>query len=359
MKNGVDEIIKLTKSLIRFKTFSKDYKQLDECARFIEIYLGNAGIEYIRKDIDKVPNILVLPGGKKIPVLLMSHIDVVDGPARLFEPEVRDGRLYGRGSIDDKYAVALSLVLIKKQLDRQRIEGKDQKDLNFGILINGDEETGGMNGAAKLLEQIQPEFSIALDGGHTDEIIIKEKGILRLKLESHGKTCHGSRPWQGENAIENLIQDLSIIRGYFQDTAPDNWNRTISPTIVKGGQVVNQVPDYCSMLFDVRFTETDDMITLIEKLKKDIQGKLIVESMEPVFKTEPSPFLDELLALDTRIKTGFEHGASDARHLMKFGLNGVVWGAQGNLSCHALDEHVEIESIQILYDRLDRFLTHM
>ena len=73
----------------------------------------------------------------------MSHIDVVDGPDDLFNPRAKDDALYGRGSIDDKYAAALSLVFVKNYLQQLQKEGKDQKDLPFGIIITADEEIGG------------------------------------------------------------------------------------------------------------------------------------------------------------------------------------------------------------------------
>ncbi len=358
MKSYTNEIVSLTMDLIRFKTMAHDHGQLDQCTRYIESYLKKAGIAFSRQDIDNIPSILVIPDPdvKKFPVLLMSHIDVVAAPDNLFEPRIDGLKLYGRGSADDKYAVALSLVLMKNHMARLKAAGRGQKDLAFGILITGDEETGGQNGAAELLKGICPDFSIALDGGSPDEVIAREKGVLRLTLESFGKSCHGARPWLGENAVQGLFEDYSVIQTFFTKTAKGNWHRTINPAIVKGGTVINQVPDYCQMQFDIRYTENDDIDALVTQMKAKINGTLTIQSKEPVFVTEPCKNLDRLLALDKDMKTGFEHGASDARFLMNFGLAGVVWGAQGNLSHHSENEHVQIDSIELLYDRLERFL---
>ena len=356
MKEILNEIVSLTRDLIRFKTLGHDHAQLDACTRFIESYLQDAGVVYTRHDVRKVPSVVVVPDTVSFPVLLMSHIDVVPAPDALFEPRMEEARLYGRGSVDDKYAVALSLVLLKHRLAAVRKTGGGQGDLNFGILITGDEESGGYNGAAKLLKDIHPDFSIALDGGSPNEIITREKGILRIELESHGKTCHASRPWMGSNAIENLFKDYAVIAAYFQKKDEANWHRTLNPAVVEGGQAVNQVPDYCRMVFDIRYTEKDDVDALVSDMKSRVRGTLTVQAKEPVFATKSSPYLETLLALDDAVATGFEHGASDARHLMTYGLTGVVWGAQGNLSHHSSDEHVEIDSIQLLYQRLDRFL---
>jgi succinyl-diaminopimelate desuccinylase len=93
------------------------------CADFIGKYLTENGVAWRRLDRDGVPSILALPKGNDTPVLLMSHIDVVDAPDELFEPCEKEGKLYGRGSIDDKYAVALSMVLFKEHLCRRGSKG--------------------------------------------------------------------------------------------------------------------------------------------------------------------------------------------------------------------------------------------
>lgn len=356
---SVDEIVLLTSDMIRFKTLSHDTEQIVACTAFIESWLQQHQLEYVRKDINEVPSLLITPGRDDFPVLLMSHIDVVSASQQLFEPVLKDGKLYGRGSVDDKYAVALSLVLMKNHCKQKRKTGQTQDDLNFGILITSDEEIGGKNGAAQMLGLVRPEFTIALDGGSPDRIVTKEKGILRLMLESFGRACHGSRPWLGTNAIDLLIQDYQVLKTYFQLDSPDHWHRTLNPAVVEGGKAINQVPDYSAMRFDVRFTESDDMAGLVADIQKQIKGRLTIVSQDPVFETKPTPYLDRLLALDSRIKTDVAHGASDARHLMRYGRNGVVWGAQGNLSHHSEDEHLEIASLGVLYERLDRFLAEL
>ncbi len=57
--------------------------------------------------------------------------------------------------------------------------------------------------------------------------------------------------------------------------------------------------------------------------------------------------------------TGAAHGASDARFLSDYGIKGIVWGADGDMSQHALDEHVNIDSILELYTILDEFMKNI
>jgi succinyl-diaminopimelate desuccinylase len=279
----MEEIITLTKDLIRFRSMHSEPEEIKRCAEFIEKYLEVYAIEYWRFDHGGTPSILILPGRGKTPILLMSHIDVVDASAELFTPVQKQGKLYGRGSIDDKYAVALSLVLLKNHLEHLRSKGKGQKDLPFGVLITGDEEIGGTNGAKKVLNEVKADFCVALDGGAPDKIVVKEKGVLKLKLVSKGKAAHGARPWLGENAIDNLIEDYLKLRNHFQVSAPDHWHRTMNFSMIQAGKSFNQVPESAEALFDIRYTESDDIDRLVSQMQNEIKGRLIVEAKGHLF----------------------------------------------------------------------------
>jgi len=324
---------------------------------FMENYLTRHGVGYRRIEENGIPTLLVLRPDGTAPVLLMSHIDVVDAPDELFEPRVENGKLFGRGSIDDKYAAALSLVLAVEQLQKLKTRGQTQADLPCGLLISGDEEIGGHNGAQAALAQVKADFAIALDGGNLRKIVVKEKGILRLKLIARGKTAHGARPWLGDNAIENLIADYFKIKRHFELTAADHWHRTLNFSRIQAGKAANQVPDYAEALFDIRFTENDDMDAVVAAIRKEIKGEVEVAEREPLFQGGSTPLLDRLRAIAGDPAIGCEHGASDARFLSAFGIPGIVWGADGDNSAHAVDEHVNIDSLLALHEILDDFLT--
>jgi len=355
----VEEIISLTQDLIRFKTIQSQPAQIKQCFLFIEDYLKTCCAQYRRLDHNDVPSIIVMPPHGLAPLLLMSHIDVVDGPDSLFQPRLKDKALYGRGSIDDKYAVALSLVLVKNHLQQLHQNGKNQNDLPFGILITADEEIGGANGARQALKEIKAEFCIALDGGGLKKIVVKEKGIIKLKLIARGKTAHGARPWLGENAIENLISDYQVLKRYFELHTADHWERTLNFSRIQAGKASNQVPDYAEALFDIRYTENDDMEAVFQNIRQEIKGELVVEKIEPLFNGGNSPYLDLLLKIAEDAEVGFEHGASDARFLSAHGIKGIVWGANGDMSQHSADEHVDIDSVARLFDLLVEFINRL
>jgi succinyl-diaminopimelate desuccinylase len=356
----VREIVDLTKDLIRFKSTHTRPEEIQKCARFIETWFKDHDIACTVVESNGVPSIRALPARQQTPLLLMSHIDVVNATDPLFEPIEKNGRLYGRGAIDDKYAVALSMVLLKNRIESNHHRGLDDGTLPLGVLITGDEEVGGYNGARSALGRINCDFCIALDGGRVDKIVVKEKGILRIRVVSSGKTAHGARPWQGENAIEKLMADCLVVKGFFEGlTEPEHWHRTMNLSVIRAGDSVNQVPDEAEATFDIRYTENDDVDDLVQRIQAAVTSKVIAEEREPLFISPESPYRKRLLALATDTRIGIAHGASDARFLSQFNIPGIVWGADGNSSQHSTEEHVEIPSLARLYDILDRFVTEI
>jgi len=353
----IEDILALLKTLIRFKTTRDKPDELTRCADFIEDCLTGAGIDYRRFDHSGIPSILALPEPSFTPIVLMSHIDVVAGSDDVFVPKISGKRLYGRGAIDDKYAVALSLVLLQKHVAQLKQESKQQSDLSFGILITGDEEIGGQNGARRVLGEFRTDFCIALDGGRIGKIVTKEKGLLTLRLVGKGKAAHGSRPWLGVNAADRLIEDYLKVKSLLGPNRPEEWYRTMNLGFINAGRAFNQVPDRAEATLDIRYTEHDDPDELLRTIRNTIESEVIVDAREPLFFGGESPYLDRLLSISPESRIGFEHGASDARFLSDHGIPGIVWGAEGDRSAHAGDEHININSLAELAELLDRFLT--
>jgi succinyl-diaminopimelate desuccinylase len=355
------EIIDLTKGLIRFPSVHGNWEALQRCVEFVEKHLADSGARYQRFDNGNTPSLLVLPEGNSVPVLFMSHLDVVAAPAEQFEPFEEEGRLYGRGSLDDKYAVALSLVLLRQQLLRLCRAGRGQEDLPFGLLITSDEEMGGFDGAGELLRSLRPEFAIVLDGGGPQEMVVKQKGFVKLRLTSSGRTAHGSEPWLGENAIDVLIDDILKVRRVFRPSSTDHWHRTANLSILHSGrpgeaESFNQVPDRAEAVLDIRYTEKDDIEALLARLEAALTSEMEVAFKGPLFQGGSSPYLDLLLDTAKDARLGVTHSASDARFLTQYGINGIVWGADGEGSAHSETEHVQIDSVYQLYEILDQFV---
>lgn len=350
--NACDEIVHLTQDLIRIPSMHSRPQEIMRCADFIVEWCGRQGIAAHKIVHGETPSVLAMPG-TRARLLLMTHIDVVDAPEELFSPRIEGDRLYGRGAIDDKYAVALSLVLFRDRLRLLERAGRTQADMALGLLITGDEETGGVNGAAMALREIDAQYALALDGGGPDRIVTREKGVIDIMLTATGTPAHGARPWLGRNAIDMLLEDYARLRELFQDDGTaDHWRRSVNFGKIRAGESINQVPHVAKGWFNIRFTEDDAPQGLIDAIADLVQSRVTVLSVIPVFASPPSPMTGLLLETAPGAALTREHGASDARHLMDRGIPGAVWGAEGFGTQHGLEECVSIPSIEHLHRRL-------
>ncbi|MFW2365835.1 MAG: M20 family metallopeptidase [Desulforhopalus sp.] len=355
------EILELTKKLISYPSTNSRPEEIHNCAVFIEQWLDRYNIPYQRTDEGRTPSINVLPKPGYAPVLLMTHFDVVesDDPA-LFIPVERDNRLFGRGAIDDKYGVALSLVLLREHLRQSQKDGHQMNSLNFGLLMTGDEETGGANGAKKASDSITTDFFLVLDGGNPGLIVTKEKGVISLELNAMGIAAHAARPWLGKSAFDILLEDYTRISTLFPAASDDPWHRTMVLTKCKAGNgSSNIVPAKASAMLDIRYTENDDADFLVSQIESMVKSDLTVHAKEPVFMSGPSTYLDLLVDHSDGAAVGFEHGASDARYFSSKNIPGAIWGADGEMSQHTSDEHIVISSLYRFYDRLDSYLNNL
>lgn len=353
-----EEVLNLTRELIRIPSTHSRREEINRCADFICDWLTAEGIRHERHESNNYPSVTVLPEPGKAPILLLAHFDVVEEEDIVqFEPTMTNDRLYGRGTIDDKYAVALCLVLFKEHLKRIRQTGGDQSQLGFGLLLTGDEEVGGENCVGVLCKQIATEFFIALDGGNPDLIVSKEKGILQLRLDAQGKAAHGARPWLGENAFDILAEDYQALKELFSTATKDHWHKTMVISNVNAGNgSVNVVPDQATATLDIRYTDHDDLDELLAQITSSVRSKVTVQSRVPVFASLPSPLIERLASHWDNAVIGFEHGASDARFFSEIGIPGVICGPEGEMSQHTSNEHIVLPSLYQLYNRLNSFL---
>ncbi|WP_163335896.1 M20 family metallopeptidase [Desulfopila sp. IMCC35008] len=356
--NIQQEILNLLIDLIRIPSTESRPDEIHRCSAFIASWLQKQGIKHKLEVHNSTPSLLVMPQKSKTRVLLMSHFDVVEvDNTSQFNPYEQDGRLYGRGSIDDKYAVALSLVLFREHLRRLERDGYSQDDICFGLLLTGDEEVGGTNGAGKIVNNLDTEYFIALDGGNPGHIVTKEKGVIALHLEARGKAAHAARPWLGKSAFDVLIGDYHRIQQLFTRQTDDHWHRTmVLANCHAGNGSTNIIPEQATATLNIRYTENDDPEKLVEEIKACTTSEVILDALDPVFDSGPSPYLDLLVKHSGGAGVGFEHGASDAKFFSINGIPGAIWGAQGNMSQHTENEHIEIKSLNMVYDCLEQFL---
>jgi acetylornithine deacetylase len=179
--------------------------------------------------------------GRKL--MLCGHTDVVRGSDAQFRPELRDGRLFGRGAVDMKGGVAAA-VLAAERLARQ---GSLAGDLVIALVI--DEEWLSA-GAEALVGRHAADAAIFPEPSNL-EIVIEHGGFAWFELESTGVEAAGGDTERGRDAIAMLGPVLADIRTLDRKLATrpaPAWGRaSIHASTITGGDQLPVYPSSCTV----------------------------------------------------------------------------------------------------------------
>lgn len=357
-----NDLIQLTQDLVKFKTTQDNPDEVKKCMGYIKEYFKNDDV--ITKEYNnsgKRSLYISFFDKKKSKLLLNGHIDVVPGDEEQYTSYVKDSRIYGRGAADMKAGVAAFLLLFKEL-------AKKQIKPDIALMIVSDEEIGGYDGTRYLVEEkgYSTDFAIASEPGHasadTFNITIAEKGLLWLKIKAEGVSCHGSRPWLGENAIEKLMHKTGEIKKLFPETTRDDrWKTTVNIGTIKGGDITNKVAGSAELTLDIRYTEDTSIPEILEKIKA-IEG-IDVEVLKQALMLSNPKDVDLINQLrDTagkvsgkKVKLSRGHGASDLRFTSAENIPSVIFGPYGK-NHHGKGEYISIESLHLYYKALTEFV---
>jgi succinyl-diaminopimelate desuccinylase len=221
-----DDLVALTQDLIRIPTVNPPGDFYREICDFVDRRLSASGYrtELIRAlgkpgDSDKRPrwNLVARREGTAPgeTVHFNSHHDVVEvGSGWTTDPfggEVKDGKVFGRGSCDMKGGLATSIVAAEAF-------AAVVPDYAGAIEISAtaDEETGGYGGVAYLAEHgyFSPDrvqHVIIPEPLNKNRICLGHRGVWWAEIETHGRIAHGSMPFLGDSAIRHMAALLGEI----------------------------------------------------------------------------------------------------------------------------------------------------
>lgn len=224
------------------------------------------------------PNfIAVLPGGPRPGLLFLGHSDVVPAGAGWerppFEPYVRDGRLFGRGSTDMKGGLAAVLIALKALKD-----GGAVLSGNAALACTVDEEDLGIGIRAYTAAALtDPSFSYSacVVAEPTDlETVIGCRGDSFIELKVTGRSAHAGRPRDGRNAIDAAVKILELVRADHarlqieQDSllGAGTWNIGL----IRGGTGTSMVADVCTVSLDRRLMPYENAQPILDRLRREI-----------------------------------------------------------------------------------------
>ena len=388
--------------------------------------------QYLKKLFDNydIPNEIIEPepgrasfiatlgeGEKKL--LYLSHADVVpaseDWDFPPFSGEIKNGFVYGRGTIDCKGLVAIEASAVIQLAQTTKLNGK----LIFAA--TADEEVGGDLGAgilsAKYPEKIMADFAInegdeplTINGKTYHCLSVGEKGPAWMKLTAKGISSHGSVPMLEQNAVvkmarvinglaryrphivltgetQRLLQTIARLDGITDAITEDNVDEvlgkltdkeilpylsaitrmTISPDVIHGGVKANIVPDTCEAQVDIRILPGQSWEYELNELK-EILGDVKVEQIQyhmPSFSSAECKYyslveetLKEFVGEAPILQT-ICTGATDSRYLREmgipsYGISAMTLDVDKALSdsVHGKNEKIDIASLHVKTDFL-------
>ncbi|MGG5255307.1 M20 family metallopeptidase [Neobacillus sp. SM06] len=336
-------MIELLKSLLSIDSSTKE--GANRAVDFCEKWLLERNLP-VKKLTNNGYNMLVCEiGSGERTIIFNGHVDVVSGKAELFRPKEKDGRLYGRGAADMKAGVA-AMMAAMAELKNRDLKTKVQ------LQIVSDEEIGGFNCAGYLAEQgYLGDFVICAEPTQLG-IGLQAKGIMHVDIEIQGKSAHGSRPWEGVNAIEKAYQTHeNILKLPFVGESSEFYSSpSINLAMIQGGDAYNKVPEKCILAYDIRYLPTQTKEEIRKQIEKATDGKVTVGmSGEPV-RTEPDdsyitaliPVIEKITNKEAAIFG--QHGSADTRFFSAYGIPAIEFGPSG-ANWHGDEEYVVIESI--------------
>jgi succinyl-diaminopimelate desuccinylase len=350
------EIISLTKKLIRLKTIPDHPDQLKEALQIITSELSDFSIEWF--ETDGVQSILVHnqpTRPEKYKLILNTHLDIIPGNDSQYEPREDGDKLYGVGAMDMKGNLVAALHAFKRVAHRVSYP--------LAMQFVTDEEIGGFLGTKYQIEQgVLADFVISTEPTNFD-IVHEAKGVLWLEITASGKTAHGAYPWRGDNAIEKIAKFLDRLQTELPNPPEQVWQTTHNiATITSPNTAFNKIPDSCTVGLDIRFIPTDADIVLkrIEQLlPADFTLKVVAN--EPALDTDKNhPYLTLLGEITEKelarsVTYRGAQGSSDARHFARVGCPGIEFGPIGE-GIGSDDEWVSIEGLEQFSRILEEFM---
>ena len=345
-----------------------------EFANLYENHLAELGLITNRRDVVAGrPNVFGRISGKvskndsdnhsatdKRCVMLAGHMDTVgvEGYDDPFNPVVKDGRLYGRGSCDMKAALAAYIEVV-------RILQTHKIPLAGDLIIAGVADEEHMMTGSKEISQNGPIPDFAIVGEPTElKVCHAHKGQLCMHIKTYGKACHSSVPEQGSNAINAMADVIKGFEKYAGDLAtrpahPVCGHGRVNPGVIKGGTISSAVPDYCELEVDRRFLPGEDRHSIQSEYQSIMDE---ISANNPDFKYEIGPSTLDNAALDTpkdsevvsTIARAFEDesgkpanigvfpASTDAPHFL---CPAVICGPGSINQAHTLDEYVAIKEL--------------
>jgi putative selenium metabolism hydrolase len=373
VKSYEKDIVKFSRDLIAIPGFSGT--EGDVCKRIAQ-EMRKVGFEKVW--FDKMGNVIGQIGRGKTKIMIDSHVDTVhvgDRSAWKWDPfkgKVANGKIYGRGSCDQKTSVA-SMVYAGKAIKQLKLTG------DYTLWVVGSVMEEDCDGLCLLhvieKEKMVPDYVVITEPTHLG-VYRGHRGRMEIKVVVKGRSCHASAPERGDNPItkmSDIIQDIDKLnrRGLKNDKFLGRG--TVAVTAIEcSTPSFNAVADECTIYLDRRMTKGETPQSSVKEIQalpsvKKAKGKVEVLNYDAVAWTGlkvgqqkyfPTWVLDEKHPLvKAGVKAGeIAMGKKPRVDRWTFSTNGVAtagrhniptigFGPQHEIYAHTVEEFVPIDAL--------------
>jgi acetylornithine deacetylase/succinyl-diaminopimelate desuccinylase-like protein len=238
------------------------------------------------------------------------------------------------------------------------VEDKMRLGYNLIFAATADEESGSGLGLIPLLDKriLRPDAAVVLDADDF-HVIITQKGLIHLTIKIQGKRAHGAYPWRGINAIDMAMKIAAEIKSQRFSYRRNKYLKppTVNIGVIRGGDKVNVVADWCELELDFRFLPGMDAKRILKKVRTIIKKhtknfQVEVQGVQETYYISPEHPLvfylkkaSKRFNLPSRIK-GSE-GATVITFFQHKRIPAVATGFGCGSCAHVADEYVKIDNL--------------
>lgn len=333
-------------------------------------------------------NLIALVPGDPLPeaggkiLMWEAHQDTVPVDGMIvppFEPELRDGRLYGRGSCDVKGGMTAMLGALVRLAEQRP---KPRPSVVMACTVNEEHGFTGAMGLCRLWSELpsaifprKPDAVVSAEPTNL-QVVVAHKGAVRWRCHTLGRAGHSSDPARCENAVFRMARVLLALERYQREIVgtlaehPRCGQATLSVGTIRGGISVNTVPDRCSIEIDRRLVPGESPETayqhVIDFLAEETGIRNYIEHDPPFMQSRgladsTNGALADRLAAAVKSAAGVESRkigvafGTDASCFDGAGVPSVVFGPGSIQQAHTVDEWVPMVEVEQASDVLYRF----
>jgi acetylornithine deacetylase len=366
MESGTDPAIALLRDLVAIDsvnpTLVPGAHGEAEIARRLADELRSLGLVVEITDVAPGrPNVVgVLEGrGSGRSLMFCGHTDTVGvaGMTRPFDPQIRDGKLFGRGSQDMKGGVAAMVGAARAIVESGGLERG-----RLVIAAVADEEHSSL-GADALVRTWRADAAVVTEPTSLD-VAVAHKGFQWIVVETRGRAAHGSRPRDGRDAIMRMGRVLSRLERLEQTlrtgTSHDLLGTaSLHASLIEGGQELSSYPARATLQFerrtlpgepaDAALTETLAILNELRAEDPEFEGDAKLVFGRDAYEIAPSSHLPgALLQAATAVGCGAKRVGmtfwTDASILGAAGIPTVLFGP-GGAGLHSTEEYVWLDDV--------------